>query len=96
MKVFSIKRLEFQNLFSVFLVNMYNQQQRINFAFAFNDLIVFFFKNETEQNNLSQSFMNSATYTALCKLLTMIYQRLQVFFSDSVLSIIYFKLLQLL
>ena len=86
-KVFDIISLKFQNLFAVLHCNNYSQ--RIHFAFAFSDLIVFV-KTETEQKYLSQNYMNNVTNTALYKLDYHL-SKITSLFSDLVLSSKYFK-----
>ena len=87
--MFSIISLKFENLFSALLGNIYSQRQRIHFAFAFSDLIVFV-KTETEQKYLSQNYMNNVTNTALYKLDYHL-SKIASIFSDSVLSMNCFK-----
>ena len=87
--MFSIISLKFENLFSVLLGNIYSQRQKIHFAFAFSDLIVFV-KTETEQKYLSQNYMNNVTNTALYKLDYHL-SKITSLFSDLVLSSKYFK-----
>ena len=87
--MFSIVSWKFQNLFSVLLGNIYSQRQRIHFAFAFSDLIVFV-KAKTEQKCLSQNYMNNVTNTALYKLGYHL-SKIASIFSDSLLSMNCFK-----